>query len=102
MSEKNIKTIEFSGIREGYNMWEFKMPAYLREIGCATPLFRSNMLAAVNDEDERKKNYKAYSRLVMAMKMDDVVGSQIVKRSRQPRVPRWGCCGRLESPSESI
>jgi hypothetical protein len=62
-------------------MWEFKMRAYLREIGCAASLFRSNMLIDVNDENERKKNDKAYSRLAMAMKMDDVVGSQIVKRS---------------------
>jgi hypothetical protein len=81
MSEKTIKTIEFCGTREGYNMWEFKMRAFLRELGCAAVLTRANMLADVKDDDERKKNDKAYSRIAMAMSMKDVVSSQIVKRS---------------------
>jgi hypothetical protein len=62
-------------------MWDFKMRAFLRELGCAAVLTRANMLADVKDDDERKKNDKAYSRIAMAMSMKDVVSSQIVKRS---------------------
>jgi hypothetical protein len=62
-------------------MWDFKMRAFLRELGCAAVLTRANMLADVKDDDERKKNDKAYSRIAMAMRMKDVVSSQIVKRS---------------------
>jgi hypothetical protein len=62
-------------------MWKFKMKAFLREIGCANVLTRSDMRADVTNVDERQLNHKEYSRIAMAMGMDDVVSSQIVKRA---------------------
>jgi hypothetical protein len=81
MSEKSLKTIAFKGTREAYPTWEFKIRAFLRELGCAEALFRSDMQAKVTDDDTIKLNHRAYSRLAMAMDMDDLVSSQIVKRS---------------------
>jgi hypothetical protein len=81
MSEKTVKTIAFSGTKDGYPMWEFKIPAFLRELGCADVLTRKDMRAEVTDLDEQIRNHKAYSRIAMAMGMDDVVSSQIVKRA---------------------
>jgi hypothetical protein len=62
-------------------MWEFKCRAFLRELGCADGLVRAYMKAAVTDDDTRMMNHKANSRIAMAMGMDDMVSSQMVKRA---------------------
>jgi hypothetical protein len=43
MAEKSIKTITFSGTKEGYLSWVFKMRAFLRELGCADSLTRTDL-----------------------------------------------------------
>jgi hypothetical protein len=67
MAEKSIKTITFSGTKEGYHMWEFQMRAFLRELGCTEALSRADLEAEVSDRLIRKKNDTAYSRIAIAI-----------------------------------
>jgi hypothetical protein len=60
------------------------MKAFLRELGCADSLDRPDINRSVADFDERKKNDMAYSRIALAMSMEDIVSSNLVRRSITP------------------
>jgi hypothetical protein len=81
MAEKSIKTITFSGTKEGYHMWEFQMRAFLRELGCTEALSRADLEAEVSDRLMRKKNDTAYARIAIAIMSDDSVSAELIKRS---------------------
>jgi hypothetical protein len=108
MSEKSFKTVTFSGTREGYHVWEFKMRAFLREIGCADSLDRPDMNSSVSDPDERKRNDRAYSRIALAMNMDDIVSSNLVRRSISATYPdgdaamAWNALADRYAPKKAV
>jgi hypothetical protein len=79
MTEKSIKTLTVGGTKEGYNSWEFKIKSFLREPGCADALARVDMRAEVTDEKVKCRNNMANARIAMAMTMEDVVSSELVK-----------------------
>jgi hypothetical protein len=81
MAEKIIKTITFSGTMEGYHMWEFQMRAFLRELGCAEALSRTDLEAEVSDRLIQKKNDTAYARIAIAIMSEDSVSAELIKRS---------------------
>jgi hypothetical protein len=81
MAEKSIKTITFSGTKEGYHMWEIQMRAFLRELGCAEALRRTDLEAEVGDRLIRKKNDTAYARIAIPIMSDDSVNAELIKRS---------------------
>jgi hypothetical protein len=87
MAEKSIKTITFTGTKDGYQSWEFKMRAFLRELGCADALTRADLEAEVSDRLIRKKNDTAYARIAIAMLSEDVVSTELVKRSMSTVYP---------------
>jgi hypothetical protein len=69
MTEKSIKTISFNG----YRSWEFKMKAFLRELGCADVLVRSDMDAEISDMNVRQRNDIVFTRIAMAITVEVVV-----------------------------
>jgi gag-polypeptide of LTR copia-type/Zinc knuckle len=108
LSEKSFKTVAFDGTRDGYHIWEFKMRAFLRELGCADALDRSDLSAAVTDTNERKKNDMAYSRIAMAMGMEDIVSSNLIKRATSSVYPdgdatlAWNALSDRYAPKKAV
>jgi hypothetical protein len=61
------------------------MRAFLREIGCADALVRSDLDAEISDMKVRKRNDTAFARIAMAV--EDVVSDELVKRSTSDVYP---------------
>jgi choline dehydrogenase-like flavoprotein len=81
MGENSLKTITFDGTKDGYQSLEFNMRAFLKELGYSEAVSRTDIEAAVLDDDSTKKNDIAYARIAMAMMMEDPHHSELVRRS---------------------
>jgi hypothetical protein len=61
--------------------------AFLRELKCDDASSRTDLEAEVSDRLIRKKNYMASTRIATAMMSEDVVSTELMKRSMSSLYP---------------